>query len=222
MDFNVSILMTEFVTHDVKRFIVSRPEGFVFEPGQGVEIVIKQPDWQDEEGRPFTPTSLPGDRVVEFTIKRYPDHQGVTDKLHTLKPGDELQMSGPFGSINYKGPGVFIAAGAGITPFLAIFRAQAGNGTLPDNQLLFSNKTAQDIICEQELRHYFGEHCCFTLSRQDVPGYQKGRITRELLQEIVKDFSQYFYICGPDEFVEQMNSVLADFGAKPELLVFEE
>jgi cytochrome-b5 reductase len=221
MDYNVSILMTEFVTHDVKRFIVNRPDGFTFEPGQGVEIVIKQPPWQDEEGRPFTPTSLPDDRVVEFTIKRYPDHQGVTDKLHTLKPGDQLLMSDSFGTINYNGPGVFIAAGAGITPFLAIFRAQAGDGSLQANQLFFSNKTAQDIICEQELHHYFGERCFFTLSRQDMHGYRKGRITRELLQETVEDFSQYFYVCGPDEFVEEMNTVLKDLGAKPELLVFE-
>lgn len=222
MNYNVSILMTEFVTHDVKHFTVSRPDGFIFEPGQGVEIVIKQPPWENEEGRPFTPTSLPADRVVEFTIKRYPDHQGVTDKLHTLQPGDELLMSEPFGTIHYRGPGVFIAAGAGITPFLAIFRAQAGRGGLQANQLLFANKTARDIICERELRHYLGERCCFTLSRQDVQGYRKGRITRELIAETVKDFSQYFYVCGPDEFVEDMNTVLTDLGAKPDVLVFEE
>ena len=222
MDYTVSILMTEFVTHDVKRFIVSRPDGFTFEPGQGVEVVIQQPRWQDEEGRPFTPTSLPDDRVIEFTIKRYPDHQGVTDKMHTLKAGDELLMSGPFGTINYKGPGVFLAAGAGITPFLAICRYQATHGTLKDHQLLFSNKTVADIICEQELRHYFGERCRFSLTRQDMEGFLKGRITRELLQKEVQDFSQYFYVCGPDEFVEQMNVILNDLGAKPELLVFEE
>lgn len=213
--------MTEFVTHDVKRFIISRPDDFTFAPGQGVEIVIKQPPWEDEEGRPFTPTSMPTDRVIEFTIKRYPDHQGVTDKLHTLQPGDELLMSEPFGTIHYQGPGVFIAAGAGITPFLAIFRAQADRGSLQANQLIFANKTAQDIICAQELRHYLGERCCFTLSRQDVQGYRKGRITKELIREIVKDFSQYFYLCGPDAFVEDMNIVLTDLGAKPDLLVFE-
>jgi len=222
MDFKVSILMTEFVTHDVKRFIVSKPEGFVHEPGQGVEIVIDQPHWREEEGRPFTPTSLPDDGVLEFTIKRYPDHRGVTDKLHTLEPGAELLMSAPFGSIRYKGPGIFIAAGAGITPFLGIFRQTARDGSLPDLQLLFSNKTAADIICEKELRHYLGKNCFLTLSRQKIPEYNYGRISRELLQESVRDFNRHFYVCGPDEFVKNMNEMLKDLGAKPDLLVFEE
>jgi len=46
--------MTEFVTHDVKRFILNRPENFSFTPGQGVELVIDQGKWREEQGRPFT------------------------------------------------------------------------------------------------------------------------------------------------------------------------
>jgi len=34
--------MTEFVTHDVKRFIVEKPEGFSFKPGQATEIAINK------------------------------------------------------------------------------------------------------------------------------------------------------------------------------------
>ena len=42
----VTLLMSEFVTHDVKRLLVSRPPGFTFEPGQGVELAINRPQWQ--------------------------------------------------------------------------------------------------------------------------------------------------------------------------------
>jgi cytochrome-b5 reductase len=31
----VTLLMTEFVTHDVKRLLLSKPEGWVWRPGQG-------------------------------------------------------------------------------------------------------------------------------------------------------------------------------------------
>ena len=115
MEYNVTILMTGFVTHDVKRFIISKPDNFSFRPGQGVELSIKQPGLEDSK-RPFTPTSLTDARVLEFTIKGYPEHDGVTKRLHQLHPGDELLMSEPFGTIAYKGPGTFIAGGAGITP----------------------------------------------------------------------------------------------------------
>ena len=64
MNHSVTLLMSEFVTHDVKRLLVSRPPGFTFEPGQGVELAINRPQWQDE-GRPFTPTGLVDDKVLQ-------------------------------------------------------------------------------------------------------------------------------------------------------------
>ena len=222
MKHRTTILMTEFVTHDVKRFIVKRPEAFNFTPGQGVELVIDQEKWREEEGRPFTPTSLATDEVLEFVIKRYPRHKGVTDKLHTLKAGAHLLMSDPFGSISYKGPGVFIAGGAGITPFLAIFRQLAAEGAMTGQTLVFSNKTPADIICEKELHHYFGSRCHLICTREKAAGYEHTRIGREYLQNILSDTKQYAYICGPDKFVEAVNSIVQELGFAAETIVFEE
>jgi cytochrome-b5 reductase len=214
--------MTEFVTHDVKRFIVKKPALFSFTPGQGVELVIDQEKWREEEGRPFTPTSLEADEVLEFTIKRYPEHKGVTDKLHTLKAGDHLLMSDPFGTIAYRGPGVFIAGGAGITPFLSIFRQLAVAGTMAGQTLVFSNKTPADIICEKELRHYFGSRSHLICTRKKATGYENSRIDREYLQKILSDTKQYAYICGPDKFVEAVNTIVTELGFSAETIVYEE
>jgi len=222
MKHRTTILMTEFVTHDVKRFIVKKPEIFSFSPGQGVELVIDQEKWREEEGRPFTPSNLTTDEVLEFTIKRYPDHKGVTDKLHTLKAGDHLLMSDPFGTIAYKGPGVFIAGGAGITPFLSIFRHLAVETTTAGQTLIFSNKTTADIICEKELQHYFGSRCHLICTREKAKGYEHTRIDRKYLQKIIKDTQQYVYVCGPDEFVEEINAMVGDMGFATESVVFEE
>ena len=222
MKHRTTILMTEFVTHDVKRFIVKKTETFSFTPGQGVELVIDQKKWREEEGRPFTPTSLKADEVLEFTIKRYPEHKGVTDKLHTLKAGDNLLMSDPFGTISYKGPGVFIAGGAGITPFLAIFRQLADEGAIAGQTLIFSNKTPADIICEKELRHYFGSRCHLICTREKSKGYENTRINREYLQKILSDTKQYVYICGPDKFVEAVNAIIMELGFATETIVYEE
>lgn len=222
MEFRTRLLMSRFVTHDVKQFILKRPEGFSFMPGQGVELVIDEPRWRDEEGRPFTPTCLPEDRVLEFTIKRYAGHEAVTDRLHSLNPGASILLSEPFGTIHYKGPGTFIAAGAGITPFLAIFRQQAGAGDLSGCRLLFSNKTPADVICERELREYFREKAVFTCTRESGADYENRRIDQKMLEEWIGDRKQYFYVCGPDPFVEDVNAALQDMGITPESLVFEE
>ncbi len=214
--------MSEFVTHDVKRFIVTKPEGFEFTPGQGVEVAINSPDWQDE-GRPFTPTGLPDDRVLEFTIKKYPDHNGVTEQLHSLESGSELLLADVFGTIKYKGPGVFIAAGAGITPFLAIIRDQARQGSLGGSSLLFSNKTAADIIAEKELRFHFGDQAIFTCTEEETTSsqYQRQYIDKAFLQAHIDRFDQPFYVCGPPGFMESVNDALEALGADPDSLVFE-
>src|SRR4249919_3190413 len=117
----VKILATRQVTHDVKSFSIEKPAGYQFIPGQATELSINRPG-MEEEKRPFTFTSLNDAPYLEFTIKRYSDHHGVTDLLHQLQPGDEVIIRDVWGAIEYKGPGYFIAGGAGITPFLSILR----------------------------------------------------------------------------------------------------
>lgn len=216
----VTLLMTQFVTHDVKRFIVSRPAGFSLEPGQGVELAIDQPGLR-EQPRPFTPTGLAADQVLEFTIKGYASHAGVTRALHQLQPGARLLMSDGFGTIRYQGPGVFIAGGAGVTPFLAILRDLGRRGELDGQTLIFSNKTPRDMICEKELRHLLGDRCLLLTTGVEAPGYAHRRVDRAFLEEKIGDFEQRFYVCGPPPFMEAVNGALTDLGARVESLVFE-
>jgi cytochrome-b5 reductase len=216
----VEIRLSEFVTHDVKRFIVNKPQGFSFEPGQGVKLAIDEGGLRDET-RPFTPTSHPDDDLLEFTIKRYPEHEGVTQALHHREAGDALIMSDPFGTIRYEGPGVFIAGGAGITPFLAIIRKLARDGDLRGNTLIFSNDKPRDVICEKELRDAFGDRCFLTCTQQSDARYDDRRIDKRYLSEIIDDWDQRFYVCGPPEFVEDVNKALEQLGASPDTLVYE-
>lgn len=96
--------------------------------------------------RPFTFTCLPEDNYIEFTIKTYPARKSVTNQLLQLKAGDELILHDVFGDIAYKGAGVFIAGGAGVTPFIAIFRYLQSKNIVGNNKLIFANKTKADII----------------------------------------------------------------------------
>jgi ferredoxin-NADP reductase len=220
MRHSVTLLMSQFVTHDVRHFIVSRPDGFSVVPGQGVELAIDRPGLTGE-ARPFTPTGLAADRVLEFTINAYRAHDGVTRALHELKPGGQLLMSEPFGTISYQGPGVFIAGGAGITPFLAILRDLARRGEVGGQTLIFSSKTPADVICEKELRHLLGERCVLTCTGASAPGYANRRVDRAFLQETVDDFGQHFYVCGPPPFMDAVSGALTALGASAESLVFE-
>ena len=219
--------MTEFVTHDVKRFILEKPKGYKFIPGQATDVAINKPSWVDKT-HPFTFTSLNEDKVLEFIIKGYPlklypNHTGMTEQLHKLSPGDALLLDEPWGTINYKGPGVFIAGGAGLTPFIAILRMLKKDGKIEGNKLIFSNKTAKDVILEKEFREMFGTNdLILTLTREKVNGYESGRVHGTFLKKHIKDFSQNFYVCGPKKMVEDLKKDLGEMGAKTDSVVFEE
>ncbi|HMI60127.1 MAG TPA: FAD-binding oxidoreductase, partial [Puia sp.] len=191
--FVVRILETKQVTHNVKRFRFEKPEGYSFNPGQATDVCVNKPGWEDEK-RPFTFTCLTDDPYLEFTIKRYPDRHGVTDLLHQLEVGDELILHDVWGAIEYKGPGCFIAGGAGITPFLAILRQLRRAGETKGNELYFSNKMAEDVIVEEELRGILGENAHFILSREEKKGYERGHIDAEFLKRNVSDYKQPFYV----------------------------
>ncbi|MCK4602740.1 MAG: flavodoxin reductase [Phycisphaerae bacterium] len=216
----VKILITEFVTHDVKRFVVERPEGYRFVPGQATEVSINLPGYENEK-RPFTFTSLDEDPVLEFIIKAYRDHEGVTKKLHELSPGDELIIRSAWGTIDYKGPGVFIAGGSGITPFIAILRRLQKDGLVASSSLIFANKTAGDVILQQEFQDMLGENLILTLDEK-TPGYEHGFVDSDFLKKHVQDFSQNFYLCGPPKMVKSLKANLKQLGAKAESVVFEE
>ena len=217
----VKILKTEKVTHDVKRFQVQKPEGYSFTPGQATEASINTPELKDEK-RPFTITSLNDEAELEFTIKIYKERDSVTKALDELKAGDEIIIHDVWGAIHYKGPGVFIAGGAGVTPFIAIFRQLYKNNKIEGNRLIFSNKTEKDIILKDEFEKMLGSNFYNTLTREKSDKYDNRRIDESFLKEQVKDFNQNFYVCGPDKFVQDIQTILSKLGASPESVVFEE
>src|SRR4051812_12155501 len=112
MDHIVKIISIDRLTHNVKQIRVEKPEGYSFVPGQATEVSINLPEWKEEK-RPFTFTCLQDKPYLEFVIKSYHDHSGVTHQVDQLRPGNELIISDVWGAISYQGEGYFIAGGAG-------------------------------------------------------------------------------------------------------------
>jgi ferredoxin-NADP reductase len=220
METIIRILSAEYITHDVRQFRLEKPEGFTFRPGQATELSVNKGEWKDKRN-PFTFTSLRDAPYLEFTIKIYPERQGVTNQLSLLNPGDTVILREPWGAIEYKGPGYFIAGGAGITPFISILRNLKYEASVGDNKLFYSNKTDKDIILADELKFILGENAHFTISRQKDSKYDQRRIDENFLKAEVNDFSKHFYVCGPDPMVFALTETLKKLGASPDTIVFE-
>ena len=216
----VKIISVEPVTHDVKRFTIKKPEGYKFTPGQATEVSINTLALKNEK-RPFTFTSLNDNEHLEFTIKIYDSHNGVTKELGKLKHGDELIIRDVWGAIEYKGEGVFLAGGAGITPFIAILRQLYKENKINNNKLIFTNKTESDIILHKEFNEMLGKNFINTLTDEKKDGYENRLIDYTFLKEKIDNFKQHFYVCGPPPFVKAVSKALTQLGAKTDEVVFE-
>ncbi|MCF7861463.1 hypothetical protein K9M79_04375 [Candidatus Woesearchaeota archaeon] len=209
----VKIIEITDETHDVKTFQTTKPEGFVFLPGQYIMASLKE---LPGETRPFTIASSPTQTELLFTVKKTGDFTG---SMFELKVGDEFTIKGPLGKmLNFddtvKDDVVFVAGGSGITPSLASLRYAADKGMKNKFTILYSNKEQKDIICKSELDSMHLKmdvevvHC---LTREKPEDWTEeiGRINTEMIKKHIKNPSErLWYICAPPPMVEAMKKNL--------------
>jgi ferredoxin-NADP reductase len=224
----VKIISIQHITHDVLLIKTEKPEHYDFTPGQATEVSINKKGWQDEK-RPFTFTCVPENAYLEFTIKTYPSHKGVTSELLQLKPNDELILHDVFGAIAYKSEGVFIAGGAGVTPFIAIIRYLLSINIryllsinkIGDNKLIFANKTRDDIIHEEEFKNILGKNFINILTDEKSNGYAHGQITASILKTHINDSPKNVYLCGPPPMMDAIEKFLSNLHVDKKSIVKE-
>jgi len=209
------------ITHDVLRIVTDKPHGFSFSPGQATEVSINKEGWRGQK-RPFTFTCLPDDDYLEFTIKTYPEKKGVTNELLKLEKNDELILHDVFGAIHYNGEGIFIAGGAGVTPFISIFRYLNSKHEIGNNKLIFANKTKADIINEEEFRILLGDNFINILSDEDIEGYLHGFITQNIIEANVGNTNPLFYLCGPPPMMDAIEKIFENMHVPQQSIIKEE
>ena len=210
----------EHLTHDVLRIVLDKPKDLNYIPGQAVDIALNKPDWKDKKNC-FTFTSLPEDDHIEFTIKTYPEHHGMTNELLSSKAGDEVLVYSPFGDIYYKGAGIFIAGGAGITPFIAILKNLEKQNKIDGNKLIFANKEKSDIILEDHYNKVLGKNFINVLSKEEIEGYEHGYISQDLIKKYSEADLKYYYLCGPPPMMDAVEAHLKSLGIAEEFVVKE-
>lgn len=216
----VKITSFEFVTHNVLQVVTYKPTLFNFTSGQAAEVSINKVGWQNDK-RPLTFTCIPENNYLEFIIKLYPKHHGVTSELLNLKINDELIIHSVFGDIGYKGEGVFIAGGTGVTPFISILRHLQTKNEIGNNKLIFANKTKADIILEQEFKWLLGKNFINILSEEKTEDYENGYITETFLKTHIPDLNKVFYLCGPPQMMDEMENHLVRLHVNKKLIVKE-
>jgi glycine betaine catabolism B len=212
-------------THDVKTFVFRCADftALAFEPGQFITI-SPQIDGHIVS-RCYTLSSSPT-RPFNFsiTVKRVPGGV-VSNWLHdNLHPGSTLAATGPAGSFTPiglpTGKLLYLSAGSGITPLMAMARAAYDLAANLDIVFVHSARTPADIIFRDELAQMQAHQSRFrVLAVCEATGDEAawegptGRLDLALLSEQVPDFlEREVFTCGPQGYMAATRGLLEKGG----------
>lgn len=212
--YRAKILHRQEINHNVICFQIQKPWGYTFKSGQAIDLSIDLPGYELEVA-PFTLTNSQECPFLELYIKINSQKNSLTKGLAALPNGAILQITEPWDTFKYNGAGVFIAAGTGIMPFMSIFRSLAKtNSKIKNHKLFYANKIEDDILFKSELKEILGRNYINILSSDKKQNMESGRIDFLFLKKQTKNLNQYFYICGPKHFEEDIRKCLLLLGVK--------
>lgn len=211
-------------TPDVKTFRLDNSAGKIpFDhPGQFVKVCIPGDD--GDVRRSFTISSSPHDQsTLDLTIKLNPGGVVSAYLFEHIKPGGTIKLKGAqggffFDASRHAEPLVLVCAGSGITPMMSIARTLAATGLDQPCTFLYGARTAADIIFHEECQQLAAAHLwfrCFTTLSQPDNNWEgeTGRVDFERIVSSVEDLKACrFFLCGPNEFMESLQSSLAVAG----------
>lgn len=170
-----------------------------------------------------------------YSIANAPRPDGLLELLVTLVPGGEVSpwvheelspgsgvlLSGPYGSflddLDEPGPRLYLAGGSGLAPVRALMEAALQRDVPPPMTLLFSARTAADLIEDDRFRRWEQRHSSFrylrTLTRASGPP-PIGHIP-DLLADLVPPLEVHrVYVAGGSRFVSACEEAARRHGAR--------
>jgi len=160
--------------------------------------------------RPYSIASGTGESSLRFLVRRMPNGT-VSNHLASLKPGDRVKVSPPFGWFRpgekwEERPFVFFATGTGIAPFLSHLRSRPAARPAA---FYVGVRQAVDIVERSWL-----EAACdvrIAVSREAVERCHHGRIS-QLLETVPCSPGFDYYLCGLDAMIEDVSRWLERHG----------
>jgi len=206
---------------------------FSFKAGQ--YITLKHQLNGKELRRAYSISSPPSSGKLTVGIKKMEDGTFSVYANETLKAGDIIDVMAPEGRFVFEGTApkkiAAFAAGSGITPIMSI--AQTVLESNPENTfvLVFGNQSPEETMyfkTIQSLKERYGERFFvqYVYSRSNEEGALFGRIERSTVNFVLKNKFKgvefdAFYLCGPEEMIEQVTDTLKDNGVSKEKIHFE-
>jgi ferredoxin-NADP reductase len=191
-----------------------------YRPGQYVGIGLRvEGRWH---WRSYSLTSVPvrDKRLITITVKATPEGFLSSHLVNGVTSGTIVRLAAPKGDFALPDPPpskiLFVSAGSGITPLMAMLRSLTARGQSPDIVHLHSAPSADDVIFHDELRELENRQPGYRLHLQLTQ--QNGKLDFERLDELVPDWQDRpTWACGPTPMLDTVEKVWDAAGLSDDL-----
>lgn len=216
-------------TPDTKTFVLEPVDGrpIQYTPGQFLTFLFTRENG-NEARRNYSISSTPfSEDSLTITVKRIPNGEYSRWFIDLVKEGDKLLTIGASGFFtlpddrNAFDQLVFFAAGSGITPVYSLIKSVLFNDNDTHIVLIYSNTSVENTIFYQQLKalqKQFHERFHIEFLFSNATSVLHKRLGIYLLEKLINHYlttplsTQFFYLCGPFEYMRMITIVLKNNG----------
>ena len=206
----------------------------------GLKVSSEEPVY-----RAYSMANTPAEKELRFTIRVATPPPGLADLppgvassyLFTLKPGDRLSLSGPYGDFfvkNTRREMCFIGGGAGMAPLRAhIFHNLLTKKTERKITFWYGARSKSEMFYDEEFKELeknfdnFSYHVGLSDPQPEddwdgLVGFIHQVAYDQYLENHPDPDEIEYYICGPPMMLEAVQKMLDSLGVEPEMIAFDD
>jgi ferredoxin-NADP reductase len=191
-----------------------------YQPGQYVGIGLRiDGRWH---WRSYSLTSVPrrDNKLITITVKATPEGFLSTHLVNGVKSGTIVRLATPRGDFALPDPPpskvLFVSAGSGITPVMAMLRSLKARGHRPDIVHIHSAPSEDAVIFHDELRELEKDQTGYRLHLQLTE--RDGHLDFDHLDRLVSDWEgRPTWACGPTAMLDVVEKVWGEAGLRDNL-----
>jgi len=216
--FKAKVVALDDATHDIKR-VRLLPEGGVplaFSAGQYAQL-----SFPGAPSRDYSMANLPGQRELEFHIRRIPNGAASERVASMLAVGDEVTVRGPCGTAflrhRHTGPILAIAGGSGMAPIKSIVETALNHGFRQPIHLYFGARQERDLYLTDHFWTVCEHHPNLTfipvLSQVEQSlVYRTGTVAQAIAEDLQDLDGWQAYMAGPPAMADRVTPILLERG----------
>ncbi len=152
----------------------------------------------------------------------------VSSWLFSVRPGDAVEVAGPFGEFHVQATVremVYVGGGVGMAPLRAMIHQELGRGTTRSIRYLYGARSAADLFYAEEFEALAAAHENFTWTpvlSDPAPGDRWSGATGFVHETLRAEMSAHgapedceYYLCGPPVMISAVLATLDRLGVEP-------